>query len=111
MVPPLAKLADKVVGAHFGRDGNLYLLSRLGAPRGKLLRLSPQRPRLELATVVVPESDAVIQQFLVTRSRLYVVDLVGGPSRIRVFDAQGKAVCKESGQVYQLENNSVKRVG
>jgi prolyl oligopeptidase len=87
----LAKLADKVVGAHFGRDGNLYLLSRLAAPRGKLLRLSPQRPSLDQAVVVVPESDAVIQNFVITRARLYVLDLVGGPSRLRVFDAQGKA--------------------
>ncbi|MBS1634593.1 MAG: N-acetyltransferase [Bacteroidetes bacterium] len=26
------------------------------------------------------------------------------------FDANGKAICKESGQVYQLENNMVKRI-
>jgi UDP-2-acetamido-3-amino-2,3-dideoxy-glucuronate N-acetyltransferase len=26
------------------------------------------------------------------------------------FDANGKATCKESGQVYQLENNTVKRI-
>ena len=26
------------------------------------------------------------------------------------FDATGKATCKESGQVYQLENNTVKRI-
>ncbi len=86
----LAKLTDKVIGAHFGLDDNLYLLSRLDAPRGKLLRLSPANPALGKAAVVVPESDAVIQQFLATRSRLYVVDLVGGPSRIRAFDSKGK---------------------
>jgi prolyl oligopeptidase len=39
---------------------------------------------------VVPESEAVIESFLATRSRLYVVDLLGGPSRIRSFDTQGK---------------------
>jgi prolyl oligopeptidase len=100
----LAKLADKIIGAHFGQDGNLYLLSRLAAPRGKLLRLSSGRPSLAHATVVVPESEAVIQHFLVTRSRLYVVDLVGGPSRIRVFDAQGKA----SGDVPILPTSAVR---
>jgi UDP-2-acetamido-3-amino-2,3-dideoxy-glucuronate N-acetyltransferase len=26
------------------------------------------------------------------------------------FDSTGKATCKESGQVYQLENNIVKRI-
>jgi prolyl oligopeptidase len=89
---PLARLADKVKRAHFGLDGNLYLLSRLGAPRGKLLRVSPRQPSLERAVTLVPESDAVIERFLATRTRLYVADLVGGPSRIRSFDAKGKAL-------------------
>jgi len=88
----VAQLSDKVVKAHFGLDGNLYLLSRMAAPRGKLLRVSPKRPALDQAVVVVPESDGVIQGFLAMHSRLYVVDLVGGPSRIRAFDARGKAL-------------------
>ena len=88
----LAKLADKIIGAHFGLDGSIYLLSRFEAPRGKLLRVSAQRPALDQAVVVVPESDAVIQHFLATRTRLYVLDLVGGPSRVRSFDSRGKAL-------------------
>lgn len=87
---PLATLADKVKRAHFGRDGNIYLLSRLDAPRGKLLRVSARQPSLARATLVVPQGEAVIQSFVPTASRLYVVDLVGGPSRIRSFDLQGK---------------------
>lgn len=86
----IAKLADKVRRAHFGLDGNLYLLSQLGAPRGKLLRLSPREPQLERAKLLVPESEVVLERFLATRTRLYVVNLVGGLSRIRSFDAQGK---------------------
>jgi prolyl oligopeptidase len=88
----VAQLRDKIINAHFGLDGNLYLLSRFEAPRGKLLRVSPRRPALDQAVVVVPESDAVIQRFLATRSRLYLLDLVGGPSQIRAFDARGKAL-------------------
>jgi prolyl oligopeptidase len=87
-----AELSDEIGSAHFGRDGNLYVLSRLRAPRGKLLRVSPRRPSLEQAVTVVPESDAVIQSFLVTQARLYVADLVGGPSRLRMFDTLGKAL-------------------
>lgn len=87
---PLATLADKVKRAHFGRDGNIYLLSRLDAPRGKLLRVSARQPSLARAQLLVPEGEAVIQSFAPTRSRLYVVDLVGGPSRIRSFDTRGK---------------------
>ena len=40
-------------------------------------------------TVVVPQSDAVIEQVVPTRTLLYVIDLVGGPSQVRVFDHQG----------------------
>jgi prolyl oligopeptidase len=87
----LATIPDKVIRASFGRDGGLYLLSRSGAPHGKILRLSPDKPALASAEVVVPESQAVIQNFEVTRKRIYVVDLVGGPSQIRVFDTKGKA--------------------
>ncbi|HEY2081966.1 MAG TPA: prolyl oligopeptidase family serine peptidase [Verrucomicrobiae bacterium] len=38
------------------------------------------------ATVVVPESDAVIEDFCASASGLYVQDLVGGPSQIRFFN-------------------------
>jgi prolyl oligopeptidase len=87
-----AQLSDKVTDALFGRDGRIYLLSKNGAPRGKILRLSPAKPDLASAEVVVPESDATIQFFSINASRLYVVDLLGGPSRIRAFDLKGKAL-------------------
>jgi prolyl oligopeptidase len=38
----------------------------------------------------VPESKAVIEQFAPTVSRLYVADLVGGPSQLRMFDLAGR---------------------
>jgi prolyl oligopeptidase len=87
----VAKLEDKVIDAHFGLDDALYLLSRSDAPKGKLLRLSPAQPALSKARLAVPESDAVIQGFVATRSHLYVVDMVGGPSQIRIFDLEGRA--------------------
>jgi prolyl oligopeptidase len=87
--------ADGVTGAVFGPDDTLFLLARHGAPRGKILRLSLATPRLEQAKLVVPESPAgepaAIEGFLPTEHRLYVADLVGGPSRLRVFDLDGKA--------------------
>src|ERR1700693_1075511 len=82
--------ADKAVDGRFGPDRSLYLLSQSGAPRGKILRLAPETPSLEKARVVVPEGDAVISHFLATDNLLYVVDIVGGPHRIRVFDHAGR---------------------
>jgi prolyl oligopeptidase len=86
----LTRFTDKITGAVFGPDETLYLLSRQDAPRGKILRLPLADPKLAEAATVVPESEAAIMSYLPTANRLYVVDLVGGPSQIRVFDRDGK---------------------
>jgi len=87
----LAVYADKITEASFGRDGNLWMRSLKDAPKGKILKLSPQVGDLAKAKLVVPESSVVIQHFAITKSRLYLVDLVGGPSQIRALDHEGKA--------------------
>jgi prolyl oligopeptidase len=86
----LTRFTDKITAAVFGHDEALYVLSRQDAPRGKILRLPLAQPKLAEATTVVPESDAAIMSYLPTANRLYVADLVGGPSQIRVFDRDGK---------------------
>jgi prolyl oligopeptidase len=82
---PFTRFADGIVHAAFSADGGIYLLVRRGAPRGKIVRVALDSPNLDRAVVVVPESDAVIQGFLVTPEWLYVHDLVGGPSQVRMF--------------------------
>ena len=82
--------ADKVTSAAFGPDDTLYLLSHKDAPRGKVLRVPLVEPKLANATVVVAQSDAVIQQVIPAKDHIYVVDVIGGPSRIRVCDGSGK---------------------
>jgi prolyl oligopeptidase len=72
-------------------DATLFLRSVKEAPRGKILCLPLDgTAKLADATVVVPESDAVIEGLALTASYLYVSDLVGGPSRLRRFDLAGK---------------------
>jgi len=91
----LSAFQDKVVGADFGEGPDLFLLSREGAPRGKVLRLSlppPAAKPLAAARLVVPEGDGAIQGVVPTRSRLYVEELEGGPSRLRITDLSGRAV-------------------
>ncbi len=91
---------DDVVSAKAGPDGMLYLLSRKNAPRGQILRLPLAHPDLGQAKLVVPQSSgsgseearASIESFLPAPGHLYVVDIVGGPSRIRVFDEQGHSL-------------------
>ncbi len=86
----IADFKDKVVAAEFGPAGDLYLLSLKDAPRGKVLRLPAGETDLRKAALVVPESVAVIEGLQPTESRLYVLDLLGGPSRLRIFDPSGK---------------------
>jgi prolyl oligopeptidase len=87
----IASLADKVIRADFSPDGKLWLLSRSNAPNGKLLELDPQAG-LAKAKTMIPESDVVISQFVITRSRIYTADLIGGPYQARVFARNGKAL-------------------
>ncbi|HEY7155421.1 MAG TPA: prolyl oligopeptidase family serine peptidase [Gemmataceae bacterium] len=87
----LTHFEDKITAAAFGQDQALYLLSRDGSPRGRILRMPLASPSLKEAKTIVAESEAAIRGFVAADSRLYVADLVGGPSRLRVFDLHGEA--------------------
>ena len=85
-----ATYADKIVRSRFGLDGDLYLLSRKDAPHGQILALPLAMPSLDQAKVVVKHDTLFsIDAFEPTTSRLYVIDMVGGPSDLRVFDLAG----------------------
>ncbi|HEU4729309.1 MAG TPA: prolyl oligopeptidase family serine peptidase [Kofleriaceae bacterium] len=94
-VTQLFRFSDKVIFGKFGPDGTLYMVSRRGAPRGAVLRIArPYAPAR--ADVIVPEGDGVIDDLAATASRLYLVELLGGPSRLRSFQlADGKATRPE----------------
>jgi prolyl oligopeptidase len=90
----VADIPDACVGAVFGGD-SLYLLSRAGAPRGRVLRL----PLADGATAaqarcVVPTSDVTIESIAATGSRLWLLDIDGGPSGLRVCDAGGGGLAR-----------------
>jgi prolyl oligopeptidase len=92
-----ARFEDKLIQAAFAPEGDLFVVSRQGAPKGKVLRLSVKTLDVKKATVVVPEgSDSVVTDFwgkptvLPTASRLYVTYQLGGPSAVRSFDHDGK---------------------
>jgi prolyl oligopeptidase len=93
----LAGFKDQVVQATFGHDGNLFLVSRRGAPKGKVLMLAVKDFALASAKEVIPEGDdAIVTDFwskptvLPTISRLYVTYQLGGPTSVRAFDLEGK---------------------
>jgi prolyl oligopeptidase len=112
----VSRFEDGIVSVKFatgdsGASNALYLLSRKNAPRGQILRLPLTRldlkaPQFDLAQakVVVPETAggpeeadrASIEDFIPTAGRLYVLDIMGGPSRVRVFDDKGQALAAPS---------------
>jgi len=79
-------LIPKIV---MGVDNSLYLLSNNGTPRGRLLHLPPGQTLISKAVEVIAESDVTIKEFLPTASKMYVVDLAGGPRQIRILDLDG----------------------
>jgi prolyl oligopeptidase len=90
----LTHFEDGIVSVKFGADPALYLLSRKDAPRGQILRLPLAHLDLAQAKVIVPQTSgtgsdegnrASIENFVPAWNHLYVIDIVGGPSRVRVF--------------------------
>lgn len=92
---------DGVVSATVGANDALYLLSRKDAPRGQILRLPLPNLSLSQAKIVVPQSSgsgtdesvrASIESFVSAGGSLYVTDIMGGPSRLRVYEDRGVLV-------------------
>ena len=86
----ITQFSDEIKIAHLGRDNALYLVSRAGAPRGKILRLQLDVPELKNTAEIVAGGEAVIEHIVPSNDALYVGDLLGGPSQIRRFDLNGK---------------------
>jgi prolyl oligopeptidase len=91
---------DGIVAAEVGANDALYLLSRKAAPRGQILKLTVPTEPLAHAKVIVEQNSAsatddtrsAIEGFEVSGNNLYVTDVIGGPSRVRVFDEQGHLI-------------------
>jgi len=86
----ITQFSDKIVAVRFGMDNRLYLLSRATSPMGTILTVPVENPSLVKASTVVPAGIGSIKEFVVTEHAMYVVDIVGGPSRLRLFDVKGK---------------------
>jgi prolyl oligopeptidase len=93
----LTDWGDGISGSAFGPRDELFLLSRKGAPRGRILRVALPDARLDRAKVIVPEGEAAIDwsfefgpDLVVSGSRLWATYQLGGPSELRAFDLDGR---------------------
>ncbi|HEX3431077.1 MAG TPA: prolyl oligopeptidase family serine peptidase [Rhizomicrobium sp.] len=102
--PPVqvANYPDRIVYAAIGPDDAIYGISRAGAPNGKVVKAPAPYANGELAHagVIVPESNVAIlsggaeqhvEDLSLSKDRLFVRDIVGGPNDVRVFDLNGKS--------------------
>jgi prolyl oligopeptidase len=79
----LSRFEDELSVASFGADGKVYAIARKGAPRGKVVAFAP--PFDKPAEEIIPQGDSVIEALAATKTALYTVELLGGPSRVRRF--------------------------
>jgi len=102
----IANLADQVISGAFGDDGSLYLLSRQGAPKGKVLKLSVRDAQIKRAKEIIPESDIALKSVVAAGDRLYVTGVTGGPSEVRIYGQngapQGKIPTEPNSAVYHV---------
>jgi prolyl oligopeptidase len=95
----LTDWGDDVSGAAFGPRDELFVVSRKGAPRGRLLRLALPAASLARAAVVVEQSAEVLDwsfyspsSLAVTPGRIYLTYQLGGPTAVRAFTHRGAPV-------------------
>jgi len=84
----IADIEDEVTDYAFIGD-TIYLKTHKEAPRYKVIATSLTHPDLAHATVIVPESQAVIENIQVAGSYLLTSDLDGGIGRIRRMRLSG----------------------
>ena len=97
-VHQVTRFADGVEWAGFGPDQGLYLVSERETPKRRIIKLAPGDVDLARARAVVPPGGEVIatdfwgEDPLVFVGRTMAVRyLSGGPSRLRMFDLDGRA--------------------
>jgi len=95
----ITRFEDKVVAATVARNHSLYLVSRQGAPKGKVLKLSPGVSDLAKAVTIVAEGKGSIitadsntpRAPTLAGDAMLVSYIVGGPNEVHVFGLDGKA--------------------
>jgi prolyl oligopeptidase len=95
----LGGFGDGHVEVAFGAGDDLFLVTKAGAPRGKVLRLSAKDLDINRAQTVIPESDIALAHsayeddpptITVTEGALFVLYQTGGPTQLRAFALDGK---------------------
>jgi prolyl oligopeptidase len=91
--------SHEVKEAFLGYNDQLFMITYKNSPKGRLLKVSANRPSFERAKTVVKEhSDSLVTDFysggvsLALKKHIVLLYQLGGPSELRVFDYNGKPV-------------------
>ncbi|MEM0156347.1 MAG: prolyl oligopeptidase family serine peptidase [Thermoplasmataceae archaeon] len=83
----LTDFDDGVKSALFSPDGKeIFFLSRKGAPRGKIIRMPADSLDIQSAIACVEAREGSIEYFVISDSRIFVTEVVGGPSKLFSYD-------------------------
>ncbi len=86
---PVSSAADQITDAKL-RGGTIYLRTRQGAPRGRVIALDGADPRLDRAVTVIPEPErGVLQSFQPGRRAIYTEEREGFVVRAVRYDPEG----------------------
>ncbi len=88
----VAGFRDDVKEMVFGPDATLYARTVRDAPLGKIVALPAGDPDLGRARVVVPEASLAAEDLAVGATRIFVRYRDGGPSLVRAFGRDGRAL-------------------
>ena len=78
-------------GATVG-GGQVFLMTTLGAPKGRIYRIDPERPQQHFWKLIVPEAKHNLETFSLAGGRLLVEYLANATTQVRMFEADGKYV-------------------
>ncbi len=84
----IARISDNIKSISVGLKGDLYLLSKADAPRGKVLHMRASESLAD-AKIVAPQSEAVIDGVLALDTGLIVAEMAGGPMKLRYIPSAG----------------------
>ncbi|MBS0319026.1 MAG: S9 family peptidase [Proteobacteria bacterium] len=88
----VAGFKDDVKEVVFGSGRMLYARTVRDAPLGKIVATPLASPDIARARVVVPESTLAAEDIAVSRTRIFVQYRDGGPSIVRTFNRDGRAL-------------------
>ena len=83
---------DEISQAALGRNGVLYLVSRKGSPRGRLLRVTSPSGTIAQAEPLLPEGEWIIDDIVATPGHLYLKQQLGGIGRLGRLDLETNAL-------------------